>query len=124
MRWFRPQVLARVRLDDDEQTVFVPAAAIANAALDPRTLAPDDLRVHLHNKLQLAKAARNRSAWLFGRIYNQMSGEEPDHIALTGARLVQVLEIVGRSTPDAIDHRTEYLTPCDVATEALKALSQ
>ncbi|MEM7268783.1 MAG: hypothetical protein AAF401_05975 [Pseudomonadota bacterium] len=81
------------------------------------------MRIHLHNKLQLADAAKRRARLPFGQIYNRLAGEDPDHVELTGARLSQALQATGRKAPADIVLSQTYFAPLTLIEEAVEALS-
>jgi hypothetical protein len=102
------------------------AAPILSAASKAAEYFPHDqegLIQILHFRIQIAKAAKKRSRWFGGRIYNRFSGEGTDYIPLSGTHLRQSFSILKIETPEIVVPQGKYYLRLDVSEEALKTLS-
>lgn len=78
----------------------------------------------LHHRVHVAKRAMRRSGWIGGRVYNWMSGEDPDYIPMSGTHLRQTLTVAGIETPDPVVASGKYLLRLDIAEEAGALLTE
>jgi len=89
------------------------------------TLAPraqEELAAFLDVQLKIAERASARSSSGAGRLYNALSGENPDYVRLTGSELKDVLQIIGAEVDDIVDPRAVFDLRVDVVREALATL--
>ncbi len=80
------------------------------------------LRV-LHVRLHEAEAARNRSRWILGRLYNRRAGVNGDFVPMSGTHLRQTLAIAGLETPGGTLPSGQYLLKVDIAEKARTLLA-
>ena len=62
--------------------------------VDNLVCSDEELEQALLNKIALSKAAKKREGTLIGRIYNRLSGADPEYILLTGAHFRQTLPLI------------------------------
>lgn len=72
---------------------------------------PDELLVHVANRLRQRDdmAAVGRTA--LGRLYNRVTGQDPDFIELDGLVIRQLFELIGEDPPLAIELKSIYRVP-------------
>ncbi|WP_139792780.1 hypothetical protein [Pseudophaeobacter leonis] len=102
-------------------------AGVLSAGSKAADLFPHDLEGLLgilHFRNETAKAARRRSSWFGGKLYNKFSGDEPDYIPVSGTHLRQALSTVGIETPDFIVASGKYQLRLDISEEAVSILSE
>ena len=80
----------------------------AGDSLSRLIYSPEDLLIHVSNKLILNEDVRENEASFFGRISNKMSGEDPNHITLDGIVITQLYEILGMDIPKSVEIRYQY----------------
>ena len=90
----------------------------ASKAADIYPQSDDGLLTVLHHRIQIAKHARHRSRWIGGRLFNRLSGEDPDYIPVSGTHLRQTLAIAGVEPPDFVTATGQYLLRLDVSEKA------
>ncbi len=93
-----------------------------SAAIDRLPHNPEEMVVFLHMRLHTADSARERGRWWPGRLYNRMSGEDPDYIPISGTHLGQVLRILGFELPKQASAGGQYQLRADIARQAYQAL--
>ena len=108
------------------QAVTAGLSSVFSAATKAADLFPHDIEgLHqiLHFRNQVSKAARRRSNWFGGRIYNKFSGEDPDYIPISGTHLRQTFSILNIDTQDFIVPSGKYQLRLDFSEDAVKVLS-
>lgn len=72
---------------------------------------PDELMLHVANRLRQRDdmAAVGRTA--LGRLYNRVTGQDPDFIELDGLVIRQLFELIGEDPPIAVGLRSIYRVP-------------
>lgn len=96
----------------------------ASRAVDRMPLDKTGLLTFLHVRLHTADKARDRARWFGGRLYNRLSGEEPDYVPLSGTHARQALSLVGIDVGDALDPASLYLVRYDLVDAARAILKQ
>lgn len=96
----------------------------ASKAADVIAHDDDGLLQILHYRKQVAIAAKRRSRWFGGRLYNKMTGEDPDYIPISGTHLRQTFSIINFDAPDFIVASGQYQLRTDFAEEAVDALQK
>lgn len=81
-----------------------------------------DLHNWLHAKIAIADHARHRARWFGGRWYNRMINEEPDRISVSGARLRQLLALLGQEPPEGLASKRYYPFRVEHARKCLRVL--
>lgn len=81
-----------------------------------------DLHNRLHAKVAISDHARRRARWFGGRWYNRMIGEEPDRISVSGARLQQLLALLGQEPPKGMALQSYYPFRIEHARKCLGVL--
>lgn len=76
-----------------------------------------DLHNWLHARTAIADHARHRARW-----YNRMIGEDPDRISVSGARLRQLLVLLGQEPPEGLASRSYYAFRVEHARKCLRVL--
>lgn len=72
----------------------------------------------LHHRIQIALNATRRSRWIGGRVFNRLSGEDPDYIPMSDTQLLQTLAIVGADAHEVVSATGKYQLRLDVSKEA------
>ncbi|WP_171240686.1 hypothetical protein [Ruegeria sp. HKCCA5491] len=78
----------------------------------------------LHFRLHETDRARRRASWFGGRIYNRLSGEDPDYFPVSGAHLMQALGVVRIQAPEFVVAGRQYLLRYDYAKRASDKLER
>ena len=68
--------------------------------------------------------ANQRTRWLGGRIYNRLSGEDPNYIPISGTHMRQTLLEIGIEPPDFVIARGKYMLRIDFVDEAITSLTE
>jgi hypothetical protein len=100
-------------------------ATALSAASKAAELFPHDvegLLQILHFRNQIAKSSNRRSRWIGGRLFNRLSGEDPEYIPISGTHLQQTLSAVSIETPDFVVASGKYQLRLDISEEAVKVL--
>jgi len=103
------------------------SASLSSAFSQAVEMLPHDeraLQQFLHNKIAMAKQVSRRNQWFGGRLYNWLSGEDPDYIQLSGTHLGQALPLIGIDTPDNVVLSAQYLLRLDIALQAVDMLAE
>jgi hypothetical protein len=87
-------------------------------AFSPRV--PAELAAFLDVRLKIAERARARNSSSMGRVYNALSGENPDYLRLTGSELEDVLKAIGAEVGDIVDRSAWFELRVDVAAEVFE----
>ncbi|WP_170330700.1 hypothetical protein [Ruegeria arenilitoris] len=88
------------------------------AAVDRLPLDSEQLFGVLHFRLYEADRARRRGGWLGGRVYNRLSGQDPDYIPVSGTHLIQVFNVLRIETPEFVGVSGQYLLRVDYGQRA------
>ncbi len=80
--------------------------------------------LYLHRRVASARQAADRGRHLFGRIYNALTGADPDYILLTGHVLDTVLRVAEEPRLDADQRLGTYQVRRDVAERLLDVFTE
>ena len=90
-------------------------------AFAPRV--PAELAAFLDVRLKIAERARARNSRSVGRVFNALSGENPDYLRLTGSELEDVLKAIGAQVGDIVDQSAWFELRVDVPQRFLRLFS-
>ena len=76
----------------------------------------------LHFRLYEARRTQGRAKWFGGRLYNCLTGQDPNYVLFSGTHLGQTLELVRTQTPDFVVPRGKYLLRFDHVEKAYEQL--
>ncbi len=75
---------------------------------------PDQLLVHISNKLKLNDAVFQRKTTFLGKLINRLTREDPDLIILDGIAARQLFEFADKPPPNDIDINSRYEVHRDI----------
>jgi len=101
-----------------ESSVVLRIARGASQLMADLPFEPDELLVHVLNKLKLMDMVHERNLTLFGRLINKITREELDYIVLDGIAVRQLYEFADETLPLVIDVSSRY----EIHREAVRAL--
>lgn len=110
----------------EEASASGTASLLSASSLAAERLPHDErgLQQFLHNKIAVAKQASRRGLWFGGRLYNWLSGEDPDYVQLSGTHLEHALPFAGMDVPEIVVRSGQYLLRLDIAQQAVDALAE
>ncbi|QDC09598.1 hypothetical protein FHY55_10240 [Oceanicola sp. D3] len=74
---------------------------------------------YLHRRVAEGVNARRRASWLFGRLYNAMTGSNPAQVELSGAVLLTVTRVLGHDRPEGVVAASRLSLPLEAAERLL-----
>ncbi|WP_170514580.1 hypothetical protein [Ruegeria atlantica] len=98
------------------------ALSAGSIAADIKPFDRKELFRALHLRLYEAKRAQSRAKWFGGRLYNRLTGQDPDYVLFSGTHLGQTLDLVRIETPDIVVPRGKYLLRFDHVDQAYEKL--
>jgi hypothetical protein len=69
---------------------------------------PEQLEVHVSNKIKILDAAREANQSFFGNLLNKFNGTECEKIELDGSTILQLFEIINDDPPASVDEQKSY----------------
>jgi len=84
----------------------------------------DDFQLALERKRLTAHAARMRASWWGGRLYNSLTGDNPDYAELSGSHINHLFQLIGEQAPKKLDNAYLYWLRIDFVEKALLVLSK
>lgn len=87
---------------------LAPLVGAGGTAADIMPFNEIDLHNWLHAKVAISDHARHRARWFGARWYNRMIGEDPAKISVSGARLQQLLALLGQKPPAGMAPKSYY----------------
>jgi len=93
-------------------------------AIDVFVFAPEELLGFLKVRMFVARQAMQRSKGVLGRLYNSVSGGDPDYVDFTGVHLKQTLAVAEIAIPDGIQDKDGYKLRVDVVERAIEKLEE
>jgi len=79
---------------------------------------PDELLIHISNKLKLIDALNEKNSNFFGKFVNRFNREELDYVVLDGIAVRQLYEFADETLPLVIDVNSRY----EIHREAVREL--
>jgi len=79
---------------------------------------PEELLVHISNKLKLIDMVNRKNTTFFGKFINKFTGEELEYVVLNGIATKQLYDFAGETPPSVIDLSSRY----EIHREAVREL--